>query len=218
MPRHHPEDLMLMEYAAGTLGEATALVVATHLALCPACRQAVRLWEAIGGSLVGELEPAFISGAVWSRLAARLDEAEPGEGEEGQQRAPVDHRPWLPRPLRDHIGGGPDTIAWRWHGRSVATCPVLASACGQTVRLLRIRAGAAVPAHGHRGEEGTLVLRGAFSDEYGYYGTGDVVFADAGVTHRPEAGREEDCICLVVTDAPLRFKGPAGPIFDLLAP
>lgn len=75
-----------------------------------------------------------------------------------------------------------------------------------------------MPAHGHGGEEHTLVLCGAFSDHGGHYAAGDVALADAGVTHRPKADPGEDCICLAVTDAPLRFKGPAGPILNLLAP
>ena len=36
--------------------------------------------------------------------------------------------------------------------------------------------------------------------------TGDLEEADETVEHQPVAGAGEDCICLAVTDAPLRFK------------
>ena len=39
---HHPSDLTLAAFAAGTLDEGRGLVVATHLATCAACRKAVR--------------------------------------------------------------------------------------------------------------------------------------------------------------------------------
>jgi putative transcriptional regulator len=53
----------------------------------------------------------------------------------------------------------------------------------------------------------TLVLQGAFQDEDGYYGRGDIEIASQDVYHTPVADISEDCICLAVTDAPLKFKG-----------
>ena len=49
MIHHHlPED-RLAAYAAGTAGEADALLVASHLVLCPDCRRRVAEYEALGG-------------------------------------------------------------------------------------------------------------------------------------------------------------------------
>ena len=70
-----------------------------------------------------------------------------------------------------------------------------------------IPAGTALPDHGHKGMELTLVLQGAFSDDDGYFARGDIEVADTHVDHTPVADISEDCICLAVTDAPLRFKG-----------
>ena len=74
-----------------------------------------------------------------------------------------------------------------------------------TVRLLRIPAGLPVPEHTHRGDELTLVLAGSFSDQFATFRRGDVEMADSDVLHTPRAGHEQDCICLAVTDAPLKF-------------
>jgi putative transcriptional regulator len=72
---------------------------------------------------------------------------------------------------------------------------------------MRIRAGRAVPRHTHRGYELVCVLEGGFSDAAGHYGRGDVAVADDGVDHQPTADADGDCICLAVTDAPVRLTG-----------
>ena len=74
-------------------------------------------------------------------------------------------------------------------------------------RLLYIPAGQSIPDHGHRGTELTLVLQGAFRDEDGRFGPGDLEIADEALEHTPIAEAGEDCICLAATDAPLRFRG-----------
>jgi putative transcriptional regulator len=53
--------------------------------------------------------------------------------------------------------------------------------------------------------EMTLVLKGAFRDEYARFGRGDVEIANEDLEHTPVAEAGEDCICLAATDAPLKF-------------
>ena len=36
--QHHLSDELLLDYATGNLAEGWSIAVATHLALCPACR------------------------------------------------------------------------------------------------------------------------------------------------------------------------------------
>ncbi|HYD98947.1 MAG TPA: ChrR family anti-sigma-E factor, partial [Alphaproteobacteria bacterium] len=74
-------------------------------------------------------------------------------------------------------------------------------------RLLRVHAGTAMPQHTHDGEELTLVLCGAFRDETGRYARGDLAVTDSEIDHQPVAEPGEACICLAVTDAPLRLTG-----------
>jgi putative transcriptional regulator len=84
--------------------------------------------------------------------------------------------------------------------------PINTGASRAKARLLYIPASSKVPDHGHRGLELTLVLAGSFYDEGAWFRRGDVEEADATVEHQPVAGPEEACICLAVTDAPLRFR------------
>jgi putative transcriptional regulator len=76
-----------------------------------------------------------------------------------------------------------------------------------TARLLKIPAGRSMPEHSHNGTEMTLVLKGAFRDEDGVFARGDIEVADTNVSHQPVAEPGEDCICLVATDARLKFQG-----------
>jgi putative transcriptional regulator len=83
---------------------------------------------------------------------------------------------------------------------------VLRTSPDASARLLYIPAGAAVPDHGHRGTELTLVLQGAFVDEVDRFGPGDIEIANEDLDHTPVADIGADCICLAATDAPLRFR------------
>jgi len=71
--------------------------------------------------------------------------------------------------------------------------------------LLKMGAGRKLPAHTHRGYEMTLMLEGAYADHLGEFCPGDFVELDGSVTHQPVIDEAADCICLTVTDAPVRF-------------
>ena len=60
MPFHHPQDNLLVDYAAGSLDEPVGLLVATHLALCPDCRLKVSEYEKLGGALLEEMATTAI--------------------------------------------------------------------------------------------------------------------------------------------------------------
>lgn len=203
--RHHLEDEMLMLYAAGRLSEGWSVAVATHLALCPSCRGRVGVYEAIGGHFLDNEEPIEDDDAVaesWSRLKSRI------ENEEFPNvvtlRRPAGDR-LLPQPLRSYVdrAGG---LNWKTLGTGGAAQMIVPTEDkSTTVRLLRIPAGLPVPEHTHRGDELTLVLAGSFSDQFATFRRGDVEMADPDVLHTPRAGHGQDCICLAVTDAPLKF-------------
>jgi putative transcriptional regulator len=208
---HHPSDELLLDYASGALSESWGLAIATHLALCPACRRAVTRMETVGGDLLEALAPAACSDAAFDAVLARLTDAAdaapiavPRETlHETAGPAPV-----LPEPLRGYIGADLDHVPWQRLGLG-AYQYVVPTTDGTTARLLRIPAGRPVPEHTHRGQELTLVLCGAFSDATGHYGAGDFQEADEQVQHQPHAAPGEDCICLAITDAPLRFRSLA---------
>ena len=197
--RHHLSDPLLIAYAAGNLPEAFGLVVATHISMCDTCRAQLAAFEALGGAVMTAEAVAMADGALAVAMA-RL--GVPEEVPEGVR--PLAKTGDLPAPLQDYIGGDLGSVKWRSLGLGVRQ-EILPTGKGATARLLYIPAGQAVPDHGHRGTELTLVLRGAFRDATDRFGPGDVEIANEDLQHTPVAEAGEACICLAATDAPLRF-------------
>lgn len=201
--KHHLTDDLLMGYAAGTLPEAFSLVVATHVSLCDECRARLASYEAVGGAVLEETSDCAMaedSFAATMRLIAKM----PADERIETDGAGLDHL--FPKPLRDYVGGDVEAVHWKSVAGKVRQA-VLPTSRDASVRLLYIPAGMAMPDHGHKGTELTMVLQGAFQDEDGLFARGDVEVADEEMEHTPVAAPGPDCICLVATDAPLKFSG-----------
>ncbi len=197
--KHHISDALLMGYAAGTLPEAFSLLIATHVSLCDDCRAQLAAFEAVGGAIVEDQGAAMSDGALDEAMTRIM-----GPAPAPQKRAM--RSGILPGPLADYVGGDLASVKWKNIAGGVRQA-ILPTAPGATVRLLYIPAGKAMPDHGHRGLELTMVLQGAFSDAGGRYGRGDVETATEDLDHTPIAEVGEDCICLAATDASLKFHG-----------
>jgi putative transcriptional regulator len=205
-PTHHLSDEWLIDYAAGTAPEPVSVLVATHLALCPDCRASYRRLEAIGGALLELASPVAVGAAARESVLARLDDPAPIPA---AAPTPTANSPsQLPRPLRDCVPNGLAALPWQRLGRGAAIAWLrCASTTPYKMLMLRIAAGGSVPWHTHRGNELVLVLQGAYVDHLGRFGPGDVAIADDTIDHRPIADKGEDCFCLAVVDAPIRFTG-----------
>ncbi|MDC9825788.1 ChrR family anti-sigma-E factor [Devosia sp. ZB163] len=204
MPQHHLSEDLLLAYAAGNLSEGWTIAVASHLAFCPQCRAQSAQADMLGGAMLDTIDPEPLANDAWSAMRARLD-ADVQLAKALPARATAPGKLVLPMPLRAYVGGDIDTIHWRALGRGAAQMMLPTSDPTTQVRLLRIPAGKPVPEHSHGGREVTLVLSGSFRDGEQLFGPGDIEDADGSVLHTPTATPEADCICLAVTDAPLRF-------------
>ena len=209
---HHPDRATLMSYAAGSLDEAFATVVATHLASCAECRSRLRETEEIGGNLLEAIDAVPLDAAAFERAMSNLNEPVEQTLDEPEQR-----KPSLSRPLARLVGGGLDDVAWKTVAPGVAMhrLPTSKAARG-SLRLLKIAPGKKIPEHGHGGTEITLVLTGSYRDAFGRFGPGDVADLDEHVEHQPMVDSSEPCICLVATEAPTRFKSFFGRLFQPL--
>ena len=212
-PIHHPSDERLLDYAAGAAAEPVALVIATHLALCSRCRREVQEMDSLGGALLEEIAPEAVSAGCFDRLLARIELAGTHADVEPEPPAASPIDPDLPEPLLSYLDRPLAEQPWRRRG-TVSEISLLSEVPLHSTRLLRIRAGTAAPRHTHEGSELTLVLKGSFHDGHGRYCRGDVVEADSGIDHRPIAGSDEDCLCLAVTDAPLKLTSPLGRLIN----
>lgn len=201
----HISDDLLLKYSAGTLDEASSLLVATHLALCPHCRTRNGSADALGGFLLDALEAEPVAPSMMDAVLNRIRNEAPAP--EPAARSPASAHPILPDPLRSYLGGDLDSLHWKMVAPRVHQVQIETVDQRSKARLLRFHSGLMVPTHGHNGRELTLVLTGSLCDRDIVLHRGDIAETDERTEHQPYAGPGEDCVCLAVTDAPLRFKG-----------
>ena len=197
---HHPGPELLLSYALGASSEPVALLVASHLSLCEACRESVRGMEAAGGAMLSTVEPQAMRAHSLEIVLSRLDDNVPAAVALSKVAGDV------PAPLRPYVGEQFREVRWIPVAPGLAHLPIMKRG-GTRARLIRARPGAGVALHSHRGEEWTMVLTGSYHDETGRYGPGDVQSTTPEVLHRPVADEGPVCINLAVTDAPLIFEG-----------
>ena len=188
---HHLSETTLLAYVAGRLPAPHAIVARTHLALCPACRESVRLATAVGGTLIEAAPAAPLAADALSRTLARL--ADP---------APPAPPARIPVSVADFATG-----RWWWIGPGIRMMPLIRRDRDDArLDLIRVSPGTALPGHGHTGSELTCVLAGAFADETGEYRPGDIAEGDPALDHSPVAQPygDGDCVCLIATTGRLR--------------
>lgn len=211
---HHPGLENLMSCSAGSMPEPFAAVMASHIGMCPVCRMELVLMHDIGVELFRSLPPSPLAGKV-PIMALHRSEAEiggnavPSRGPDGLTAG------GMPIVLAPYAGDDLCKVGWRRLAPGVQHFPIALSAGAKgSLRLLKIAPGRAVPAHGHRGSELTLVLRGSFRDETGLYGVGDVADHFDETEHQPVADPEGGCVCLVASEKKFRFKSVMARLFQ----
>jgi putative transcriptional regulator len=207
---HHPTDLLLTNFAAGTLDHGQHVAIATHLVSCPQCRSFMRSMECVGGSVLTSLPPATMSSDALAKAEARLNEPALPVVAELSTAVPESEVPGLPKFVRRYRFGN-----WKWIAPSVHLRPIILPYASDTrVFLLKSGPGTKMLEHTHAGIEMTCVLSGAFSQDGNYYGPGDFDLGDETVDHQPIVEEGQDCICLVAMQGNLQLKGIIGRIMQ----
>ena len=206
--KHHPTGQTLGAFAAGTLDEAKALVVTTHIVLCAHCRKAAAGFECVAGEMLRTLPPAEMSADALEKTLARLDTSLP----EAMSAPASSENIRLPAPLASYEQG-----PWRWLGRGIEFRAIDVPA-GPDVRVFMLKAapGIRLPHHKHTGTEWTCVIQGAFSHEGGHFGAGDFDEADETIEHHPVVEAGDVCICLVALHGRVKLQGWAGRLLQPL--
>lgn len=204
--QHHISDELLLAYAAGNLAEGWSIAIATHLALCPSCRRRLDFMEHAGGEMLEMACSEEADDTSWDAMKARLAGGTPSATREAAKPAATSGDIVIPEPLRSYLGGDLAELKWKALGRGAYHIRIPTGDRETSVRLLKIPAGKPVPEHSHGGRELTLVLKGSFQDGGSLFKRGDLEEADESMQHQPVATPDEDCICLAVTDAPLKFR------------
>jgi len=207
--KHHLDEATLVSYAAGSMSQGMALVVACHISICPECRQRASQSEAIGGMLLDSLDEISISDDALNQVLACLEkepEIDVAVMPTHKKKARSSSSDCIPAPLQECIGDSFDNVEWKrivpgiyYHELPFKTEK------GGVSRLMRIAPGKAMLPHTHNGNELTLILQGSFSDEVGRFTQGDIADLDSEIEHQPLVDSDVDCICLIATDSQLKF-------------
>nr|WP_245355509.1 ChrR family anti-sigma-E factor [Rhizobium leguminosarum] len=194
-------DALMAHYVAGSLPEPARVLVRSHLEMKPDNRSLVNSLELLAGEAL-ESAPAAAIAERDRRLAAIFSSASPVSVPRAAARP---ENALFPQALRDLVGFEAEDVPWR------KRLPGFKEYCldidGCEVSLMWIRPGRALPAHTHKGMELILILDGAFNDERGHFGAGDISIADETVDHRPVAEKDRPCIAFAVSDGPVRLTG-----------
>jgi putative transcriptional regulator len=198
----------LMSFASGTLSNATAAVVACHLAMCRACANDARRLELVGGLLLDHLETGPADTASAERALARSHRRE----ETPKRSSTVMPEHIVLPPLLARNLPPSDEISWQRIAPGVRQYLIaMPNGAGQ-MRLLRISPGEPLPKGMRQGaSDVALVLQGAFSGAAGEdYGRGDVIEWAEGSGPQVTAAGNIECVCLIVNEGAENVVRPFG--------
>jgi putative transcriptional regulator len=201
---HHPDENMLIEFSAGTLGTAASICVSAHLHYCSSCRAKLLRLDQVGSQMMSEANPIEVADNAFDNLMEKIDSAGNAKPEAS---TPSDDLPFSVNKLINT-----SLISKNWK-RLSSSVDVARFKTGQEefeVALHKICAGGKTPKHGHKGLEYTVVLKGSFSDENAVYREGDFLLRQPGDVHQPMGAQNGECICLSALSAPIAPTSPLG--------
>ncbi|MBB3523135.1 ChrR family anti-sigma-E factor [Rhizobium sp. BK456] len=194
-------DALMAHYVAGSLPEPARVLVRSHLEMKPHNRSLVDSLELLAGEALESAGETAIADRD-RQLQAIFSSAAPVAA---QQAAKRPENALFPQALRDFVGFEVEDVPWRKRLPGFKEYSLEFDGC--EVNLMWIRPGRALPAHTHKGMELILILDGAFNDERGRFGPGDISIADETVDHRPVAEKDRPCIAFAVSDGPVKLTG-----------
>lgn len=207
---HHPDAELLAAYSAGSLPLSQALCVSTHIEMCNECKTNNRRLNNLGAFVFEQSTRAKVSQSLKDKVLAQLDHPSPvlssrKKVQNTEITQPKDSS--IPKSLRQFIPTSFDKLHWKRVSPSIKQAHLCTDNDGSQIALLSIKAGGKAGHHTHLGEELTMILKGAFSDETGIFQKGDFILRDDNHKHRPMATKDGECICLTVLNAPIQFTG-----------
>ena len=202
---HHPSDSWLIRYAAGRLPDSFRRVIESHVTVCQRCADAVDDATVMSAVACNSIAPARLNFDVDAFIGDLDEDDVAGPEQLKREQAPsVDLVSLIDQFVEV---GGLESLRWRPAGRGVSFVRLRNGFDEGRLWLLRAAPGTVLPQHAHRGDELTLVLKGAYFNRNQLFAAGDIEEADEFVEHKPMVTDDEECICLAATDAPLKFRG-----------
>jgi putative transcriptional regulator len=237
MIKYHPSNTLLEEFVSGNIVASVAVIVSSHVEMCPKCRANVAKLtqnaakDAFGDELdwlessdeifaqdISDEEvandDAFIASAqldLHNMIQKITDSPVVQETSVPVTVTEIDvsgERVALPKAIR--------SIAlneWQGLGK-ISRARLSLDDEKRRTSLLHIAKGGNVPSHTHNGFEITLLLQGSFQDEMDTYHAGDFIWLDGEHTHTPST--KDGCVCLTVSSDSLHFTQGMSQLFNPL--
>lgn len=202
--QHHPELILLQEFLQGSLPMGINVAVSSHVEDCPVCGQKVENLLKEAGDSWDQKEDIecpddldSIADKILNEEAPFVQSSKPSSVAKEVKIAGRTVR--LPPLLADLYSS---ELTWKTVATGIQQA-VIDLDSKTLSKFVYMEPGSRVPRHSHMGSEFMLVLEGALSDELGDYQTLDFVARDSQHTHAQIT--EKGCVCLFITDAPLKF-------------
>ncbi len=175
-PHYHPCCHTLLRYASGSLSPTMRLFIATHLTLCPGCRQELQTYESQAGLGLESLPPEELDARCLEHLLTKINESEPVACID--VTVPLCESPAYryPEPLQSIAGLWGETIPWESSNGiqhwilpdTVATrCVLYKISDRQPVRLMNLDEGSMI-----------LILYGTIESSATRYECGDIILSN----------------------------------------
>lgn len=210
MTNFHPDEQWLSEYVAGTLADSQALCVSTHLAFCNQCKKETTEMTLFCAALFNNQQTDGASSPTALQQILSDIDINTGNSHTDHDTQPTSSNEdsnQLPKVIQKLIPGEAGNLRWRKIGSKISIAKLDNLGDKREITLHKLQPGSSVSDHDHRGREVTVVLHGSFSDDEGQYYPGDFLVREPGETHQPKVNNNEECLCLAVCDAPVKFTG-----------
>ena len=193
-------------YAFGALSPAKHAILACQSEISEAVAERVAFQEDVAAAMLEDGGSKALSPLFIGNVLAALPEQEHVEPD---MKNNCDNG-LAPNTLRDMLGHGLREVKWKSLVPGVAVHDIIGdrkSKDSDRLYLMKAKGGMKMPEHGHAGEEWTLILTGSYVAGRERFARGDLHIENNHETHSPHIDEGEDCICLVMTQSPLKMNG-----------
>ena len=194
---------LLVEYASGTLDEAHALVVATHISLSRNGREQVTRYEHLGGALLsGCCKPEPMKQDAFAHLMERVEEEEKcaRAHHEKAQKDCADKNA-MPGCLESYVQKCGKHV-WKAKGEGIEILAMPTRCNHSCARLMRLAPKTNLELRARFFRQTVLVLEGTLTDGKRLFGRGDLAVLDSGAHVIFAADPDDGSLCLLVCRAP----------------
>lgn len=196
-------ETMLTDYVAGRLSPAKHGLVTEFQRLSSVAANDVALEETLASQLLEESEGESLSANFFDRVSAAIAVLPNLKPEQGR---------------REDITNYLDSVKWRTRLPGISTHDIIGGRKGEGDRLflLKVKPGFTIWDHSHSGDEWVLVLKGSYMSGGKLYEAGALHLEDADTEHALTASNDQDCICLVMTQGPVKMASTLGQVLSPL--